>query len=102
KAVSGPLVASGKDTGVRLQIRAGGPAIGSQQVSAQMFADPSITLGLVNSDELIQQSQAHPLLGVVAPLELDPQIIMWDPRAHPDWNTIQDIGLPHPRVPDYK
>ena len=102
KSVSGPLVASGKDTGVRLEVRAGGPAIGSQQVSAQMFADPSITLGMVNSDELIQQSQAHPLLGVVAPLELDPQIIMWDPRAHPDWNTIQDIGLTDTRVLYYQ
>ena len=102
KTVSGPLVAFGKDAGVRLEIRAGGPAIGSQQVSAQMFADPSITLGMVNSDELIQQSQAHPLLGVVAPLELDPQIIMWDPRAHPDWNTIQDIGLTNTRVLYYQ
>ena len=68
KAVTGPLVASGVDTGVRLQIRAGGPAIGSQQVSAQMSADRSITLGMLNADELIQQSAAHPLLGVVAPL----------------------------------
>lgn len=93
KTVTGPLVASGVDTGVQLQIRAGGPAIGSQQVSAQMAADRSITLGMLNSDELIQQSAAHPLLGVVAPLELDPQILMWDGRAHPGWNTIQDIGL---------
>jgi hypothetical protein len=47
---------------------------------------------MLNSDELIQQSAAHPLLGVVAPLEIDPQVIMWDPKAHPDWNTIADIG----------
>lgn len=102
KTVTGPLVASGKDTGVRLEIRAGGPAIGSQLVSAQMFADQSITLGMLNSDELIQQSQAHPLLGVVAPLELDPQIILWDARAHPDWTTIQDIGLTDTRVLYYQ
>ena len=93
KTVSGPLVSSGVNTGVRLEIRAGGPAIGSQQVSAQMAADRSITLGMLNSDELVQQSDAHPLLGVVAPLELDPQILLWDPKAHPDWTTIQDIGL---------
>jgi hypothetical protein len=92
KTVSGPLVAAGVDTGVTLEIRAGGPAIGSQQVSAQMSADPSITLGMLNSDELVQQSAAHPLLGVVAPLDLDPQVVLWDPAAHPDWNTIQDIG----------
>jgi hypothetical protein len=93
KRVSGPLVSAGVDTGVRLEVRAGGPAIGSQQVSAQMSADRSITLGMLNSDELVQQSQAHPLLGVVAPLELDPQVLLWDPAAHPDWTTIQDIGL---------
>ena len=98
KAVTGPLVSSGVDTGVKLSIRAGGPAIGSQQVSAQMSADPAITLGMLNSDELIQQSAAHPLLGVVAPLELDPQILMWDPKAHPDWNIIQDIGLTDAKV----
>lgn len=92
KTVTGPLVASGVDTGVTLEIRAGGPAIGNQPVSAQMAADPSITIGMLNSDELIQQSRAHPLLGVVAPLEIDPQVIFWDPKAHPDWNTIADIG----------
>ena len=26
-------------------------------------------------------------------MELDPQVLLWDPSAHPDWNTIQDIGL---------
>jgi len=92
KTVTGPLVASGRDTGVSIQVRAGGPAIGYQQVSAQMAADRSITLGMVPSDELVQQSKLLPLLGVVAPLELDPQVIMWDPRAHPDWQTIADIG----------
>src|SRR6266496_4527024 len=98
KSVTGPLVASSVDTGVRLQIRAGGPAIGFQQVSAQLYADRSITLGMLNTDELIQQSKTTPVLGVVAPLDLDPQIIMWDPKAHPDWNTISDIGQTDVRV----
>jgi hypothetical protein len=92
KRVSGPLVAAGVDTGVRLEIRAGGPAIGSQQTSAQMYTDRSITIGMLNTDELIQQSATTPVLGVVAPLDLDPQVLAWDPVAHPDWNTISDIG----------
>jgi len=92
KRVTGPLVASGVDTGVKLQIRAGGPAIGLQQVSAQMYADPTITLGMLNTDELIQQAKTAAVLGVMAPLDLDPQVIMWDPVTHPDWNTIGDIG----------
>jgi len=92
KSVTGPLVSSGVDTGVKLQIRAGGPVVAYQPVSARMDADRSITLGMVPSDELIQQSAAHPLLGIVAPLDLDPQIIAWDPATHPNWNTISDIG----------
>ncbi len=92
KRVTGPLVASGVDTGVQLQIRAGGPAIGFQQVSAQMYAEPSTTLGMLNTDELIQESTTTPMLGVVAPLDRDPQVIMWDPTEHPEWNTISDIG----------
>jgi hypothetical protein len=92
KRVSGPLVAAGVDTGVRLEIRAGGPAIGSQQTSAQMYADRSITIGMLNTDELVQQSATTPVLGVVAPLDLDPQVLAWDPVTHPDWNTISDIG----------
>jgi hypothetical protein len=92
KSVTGPLVAGGVDTGVRIQVRAGGPAVAYQPVSARMDADRSITLGMVPADELIQQSAEHPLLGVVAPLDLDAQIIMWDPKTHPDWNGIRDIG----------
>jgi len=102
KSVTGPLVASGADTGVKIQIRAGGPAIGFQQTSAQMYADPSITLGMLNTDELIQQSKDKPVLGVVAPLDLDPQVIMWDPKTHPDWNTISDIGQTDSKVLYYQ
>ncbi len=98
KSVTGPLVAFGVDTGVKLQLRAGGPAIGFQQVSSQMYADRSITIGMLNTDELIGQSARAPVLGVVAPLDLDPQVILWDPKAHPDWNTISDIGQTDTRV----
>ena len=56
KVLSGPLVASGQDTGVKLEIRTGGPAIGFQTVSAQMYADKTITLGQVNTDEAIRIS----------------------------------------------
>jgi hypothetical protein len=92
KRVTGELVASGVDTGVRLEIRAGGPAIGFSQPSAQLYVDKSITLGMLNTDEMVLQSAAHPVLGVVAPLDLDPQVILWSPAAHPDWNGITDIG----------
>ena len=58
--MTAPLVAGGTDTGVELEIRSGGPAIGFQQVSAQMYADKTITLGLVSTDEAIQNSAQQP------------------------------------------
>jgi hypothetical protein len=92
KRVSAELVASGEDTGVRLEVRSGGPAIGFQQVSAQMYLDPAITLGVVASDEAIQSSRDHPTLQVMAPMDVNPQVILWSPQKHPDWRTIADIG----------
>src|SRR4029453_10948179 len=50
KRVSAPLVAQGKDTGVRLEVRPGGPSIGFEPVSAQMYKDKDITLGQVSTD----------------------------------------------------
>jgi hypothetical protein len=90
--VTGPLVARGSYTGVDLQIRAGGPAIGQQAVSAQMYTDPTITLGYVNTDEAIRLSASMPTTAVFAPLEKSPQIIMWDPASWPDVHTIADLG----------
>ncbi|HXM55279.1 MAG TPA: hypothetical protein VOB72_07805 [Candidatus Dormibacteraeota bacterium] len=92
KRVSAELVASGKDTGVRLEVRSGGPAIGFQQVSAQLYLDPSISLGVVASDEAVQTSRDHPTLQVMAPMDVNPQVILWSPEKHPDWNSIADIG----------
>jgi hypothetical protein len=99
KRVTGQLVApGGVDTGVKIEVRAGGPAIGFQSVSAQMYADKSITLGYTASDEAVQSSKAQPTLSVFAKLEKSPQIIMWSPEKHPDWKTIADIGKTDTKV----
>ncbi len=98
KRVVGPLTVGGKSTGVRLEVRAGGPAVGNQTAAALMYQDPSITLGMANPDQIIQLSKDQPVVGVVAPLELDPQILLWDPKAHPDWHTIADIGQTDAKV----
>jgi len=92
KRVSAELVASGRDTGVKLEVRSGGPAIGFQQVSAQLYLDPSITLGVVATDEAVQNAKDHPTLQVMAPMDLNPQVILWSPAKHPDWKSIGDIG----------
>jgi hypothetical protein len=99
KRVTGALVAKdGTNTGVSIEIRAGGPAIGFQNVAAQMYADTSITLGYGGSDDAIALSKSQPTLGVFAGLEKSPQIVMWSPAAHPDWKTIADIGQTDTKV----
>lgn len=92
KRVTAPLVDRGQPTGVTLEIRHGGPAIGFQQVSAQMYADDTITFGLVSTDEAIQNSDRLATLAVVAPLELSPLMIMWDRARHPGVTSIADLG----------
>ena len=93
KRVSGPLVAGGQDTGVKLEIRFGGPAIGFQQVSAQMYADKTITLGLVSTDEAIQNSAELADASPCSHRSRSARImIMWDTDKHPDFNTIADLG----------
>jgi hypothetical protein len=98
KRVTGPLVAHGVDTGVRIEIRAGGPAIGYQQVSAQMYADHAVTLGMIPLDEAIQNSASQPVTGVMTPYDVDPLVLMWDPVTHPRFNTIADIGQTDTKV----
>ena len=98
KRVTGPLVAHGVDTGVTVEIRAGGPAIGFQQVSAQMYADRSITLGMLALDEAIQNSADQPVTGVMSPYDVDPLVLMWDPARHPDFTSVADIGRTDTRV----
>jgi hypothetical protein len=91
--VSGPLVASGGvDTGVDIEIRSGGPAIGYQTVTSQIYADDSIFLGYVYTDEAIQNASQFPTVAVYAGMEKNPQMIMWDPETYPDVETIADLG----------
>jgi hypothetical protein len=98
KSVSGPLVAEGTDTGVKIEVRSGGPATGFELVSAQMYKDKSITLGQVNTDEAVRFSTKQPTLGVVAPMEISPFMIMWDPQTYPQFNIIADIGQTDAKV----
>jgi hypothetical protein len=98
KRVSGPLVAEGKETGVQLEVRSGGPATDFKLVSEQMYTDRSITLGQVNTDEAIRFSTQQPTLAVVAPMEISPFMIMWDPKTYPQFNIIADIGQTNAKV----
>ncbi|MFI5717670.1 nitrate ABC transporter substrate-binding protein [Nocardia sp. NPDC051750] len=92
RSVTGPLVAGGKDTGVDLTLRAGGPAIGFQSVSSQLYVDDAIHLGIMHGDQLIAAAGSQPVTGVTPLLKYSPAILMWDPASHPEWRTIADIG----------
>ncbi|WP_369221590.1 hypothetical protein AB5J52_07145 [Streptomyces sp. R39] len=98
KRVTGPLVTGGKDTGVDIQVRAGGSAIGYQTVPSQMYVDKSITLGTVTTDLAISASVKQPVTAVAALMKKSPQVLMWDPATHPDWKTIADIGRSNAKV----
>jgi len=84
---SGPLL----DTGVNLEIRAGGPAVGFQTVTAQMYQDDSILLGMIGTDEQIGSSATQPTKAVLAWYAKNPQIFFW---GNPEWNfsTVAEIG----------
>ncbi len=91
KSVSGPLTTADGPTGVTIEVRAGGPAIGFQQPASQMYTDPSITFALVGEDQAIQLSGKFPVLSVFAPLERGPLMVMWDPATYPDVTTIAEL-----------
>jgi hypothetical protein len=93
KTVKGSLIDSdGTDTGVDIEIRTGGPAIGYSPVTSTMATDSSITMGYVLTDDAAFNYDNIQTLAVVAPLEINPQIIMWDPETYPDVKTIADLG----------
>jgi hypothetical protein len=93
KRVTGRLYDRGRDTGLGLEIRAGGPALGNQPVSALMKLDPTITLGQqATEDQVLGAAQGQPTLAVIAPFQQDPVVYIWDPGRHPAFNTISDIG----------
>ena len=92
KSVTGDLYSQGKPTGVKLQVRSGGPAIGYQSVSSQLYKDKDITLGYVTTDEAVQLSNSLPTTAVFAENDISPQMIMWDPKTYPKVTSIKDLG----------
>ncbi len=98
KRVSGELVADGSDTGVRLDIRSGGPANGFTPAAKMLYLDPAVTFGSADTDQIVQLAARQPVKAVVAPMDLSPLVLMFDPAQHPDFNTIGDIGQTNTKV----
>lgn len=97
--VTGTLVDNGADTGVKLQIRAGGPANNFTPSTSLLYTDDSIMFGGADLDQVAQVSgSGKPVLPVFAPLDLSPVVLLWDPKQHPEFNTIADIGQTKTKV----
>ena len=92
KRVTGPLIDGDNGyTGVNVDIRSGGPAIGNQAVTSLMYQDPDILLGYVNMDSAVQHSGDMPTTSVMSTLDISPHMIMWDPETYPDVHSIADL-----------
>ena len=90
--VRGPMVLGGTDLGVEWEVRAGGPFLGASSVSEHMALDSSIHLGYGSTDQQVNHWDVTQLVSVVAPLEKNPQMVMWDLDTYPDVTGIRDIG----------
>jgi hypothetical protein len=101
KRVTGDLMASGKSTGVKVEVRAGGPATGFQTPTQQMYTDSKITLGYENTDEAVRNSAKTPMVQVMAPREKWAQVLIYDPATY-DFKTIADIGKTDAKVLYFK
>ncbi len=93
KSVSGTLELKGKSTGVKVEIRAGGPAVGYNSPATQMYTDPTITMAYVTTDDQIANSAKTPTKAFFAPLDESPIMVMWDPTTYPDVKTIKELGV---------
>jgi hypothetical protein len=97
--VTGTLVDNGTDTGVKIEIRSGGPANNFTPSTSLLYTDESIMFGGADLDQVAQISgSGKPVLSVFAPLDLSPVVLLWDPKQHPTFNTIADIGLTSTKV----
>ena len=92
KRVTGSLMDGATDTGVKIEIRIGGPAIAFEAVTSTMYKDQSILLGYVANDDAVNSYAQFPTKAIVAPLNKNPQIIMWDPEKYPDVKVIADAA----------
>ncbi len=78
------------DVDLTIEIRSGGPYIGDQPGTSLIYSDDSIFLGYVNTDEQIALYATQPTVAVVAPLEKNPQMIMFDPDTYA-WDSWDDV-----------
>lgn len=93
KTYTAPLLnpATGKATGVNVELLAGGPATGYSNPEQLLYENQSILLGVDATDSQIQSYPKTPTVGVVTPMNLYDNVFFWNPAKH-NFKGISDIG----------
>ncbi len=89
-SIRGSLMNRNTDTGIDVQIYAGGEFTGGRSVSAVMYDDDTMTFGFVNTDSSVRDSADTPTVSVFAPLNKSPLGFMWDAQKHPGVETLAE------------
>lgn len=99
--VTGDLIdADGTGTGLRLELRFGGPAVAFQPQAALFPTHRDELFGTATSDDQVNayaNGQQH-MRALLAPYDTDMLAVMWDADRHPEWRTIQNVGVTDYRV----
>lgn len=85
------------DTGVNAEVRLGGPYIGGQPVTAQMYAEDGIHLGVVSTDVGLRDYEKFPTKAVFTTMQKSPFILQYGPDEFPEvdgWEDVKDTGAP--------
>jgi hypothetical protein len=93
KTYTAPLIdpATGKATGVNVELLAGGPAAGYSNPEQLLYENQSILLGVDATDSQIQSYPKTPTIGVVTPMNLYDNVFFWSPASH-NLTSIAGIG----------
>ena len=91
KSVRGPLVAHGEETGIDVEVRIGGFAVGFQPVQSLLYQDQDIFMGFVRASEAMASYEDVPIVSVMATFEKSAFGVYWDPETYPNVNEIADL-----------
>ncbi len=80
-----------------VEVRSGGDAVSFTPVTSLMYEDSDITLGYVNASDAIKDTGSNAVVGVAKTLELNPQMVMWDPEQF-DISAPGDLGATGARI----
>ena len=93
KTYTAPLLnpATGKATGVNVELLAGGPATGYSNPEQLLYENQSILLGVDATDSQVKSYAKTPTVGVVTPMNLYDNVFFWNPAKH-NFKGISDLG----------